>query len=373
MGQFKKEAGGTITRQIVENLGEAILVFEAGTKKALFANRTAAAMTGHADPTAAEMRCHQLLCGSRQPCEPGEEGCLLERAASSGATVRQAHPFADADGTPGTADIVATPIQGDSGRGKRVIFSVRDISETARSALAAMEHLHDMEESSRLKALLTDIVGHDILNPASVIRYTVDILRESETDGRKQLLWEMLDRNLTCIIKIVENVSLYSRLEKTDELEYRPMDLSSLIDSVIANMEKDRVEKSLAIYFCRQGECRARVNPMMEDVFMNVLSNAARHSPVGGRIAVDIDDDGNRWVVSVRDSGEGVPDEAKERIFNRFTRLDMKNSGGGLGLGLSIARRIMDLHGGSVQVRDAPGNGADFRIGIVKEGPGAHP
>jgi signal transduction histidine kinase len=112
---------------------------------------------------------------------------------------------------------------------------------------------------------------------------------------------------------------------------------------------------------------------MMEDVFMNILSNAARHSPVGGRIAVDIADDGNRWVVSVRDSGDGVPDEAKEKIFNRFTRLDEKHKGGGLGLGLSIARRIMDLHGGSVQVRDAPGNGADFRIGIVKEGPGPHP
>jgi len=369
--QFQEETGETITRQIVDNLGEAILVFESGTKRALFANRTAAAMTGHADPAAEEMTCHQVLCRSRQPCPPGEEGCLLERAALSGATIRQTHSFTDGDGTPGTADIVATPILERGGRGERVIFSVRDITETAKNAVAAMEDLRDAEESIRLKALLTDIVGHDILNPASVIRYTVDILRESEGDGRRRMLWEMLERNLACIIKLVENVSLYSKLEKAEELEYHPMDLSALIDSVIANMEKDRLEKSLAIYFCRHGECRARVNPMMEDVFMNILSNATRHSPVGGRIAVDIDDDGSRWVVSVRDSGEGVPDESKEKIFDRFTRLDESGTGGGLGLGLSIARRIMDLHGGSVQVRDAPGNGADFRIGIAKEGPGA--
>jgi signal transduction histidine kinase len=369
--QFQEETDVAITRQIVDTLGEAILVFESGTKRALFANRTATAMTGHADPAAEEMTCHQVLCRSPRPCDTGQEGCLLERAALSGATVRQTHPFTDCDGTPGTADIVATPIPDGGSRGERVIFSVRDITETAKSAFAAMEDLRDAEESIRLKALLTDIVGHDLLNPASVIRYTVDILRESEGDGRKNLLWEMLDRNLACIIKIVENVSLYSKLEKAEELEYRPTDLSALIDSVIANMERDRLEKSLSIYFCRHGECRARVNPLMEDVFMNILSNAARHSPVGGRIAVDIDDDGSRWVVSVRDSGGGVPEEAREKIFDRFTRLD--ESGSGLGLGLSIARRIMDLHGGSVQVRDAPGNGADFRIGIVKEGPEAHP
>jgi PAS domain S-box-containing protein len=373
MEQLQGETGESITRQIVENLGEAILVFESGTKATLFANRAAAAMTGHADPAFEGMTCHQIFCRSRQPCDPGDEDCLLERAASTGATVRQTHPFISCDGTPGTADIVATPMAGKGAPEERVIFSVRDITETSRSTIAAMEHLRDVEESSQLKALLTDIVGHDILNPASVIRYTVDILRESETDSRKQLLWEMLDRNLSSIIKIVENVSLYSKLEKAEELEYRPMDLSSLIDSVIANMEKDRLEKSLAIYFCRQGECRARVNPMMEDVFMNILSNAARHSPVGGRIAVDIADDGNQWIVSVRDSGDGVPDEAKEKIFNRFTRLNERDKSGALGLGLSIARRIMDLHGGSVQVRDAPGNGADFRIGIVKEGPGLHP
>ena len=106
---------------------------------------------------------------------------------------------------------------------------------------------------------------------------------------------------------------------------------------------------------------------MVEDVFENLLSNAAKYGPEGGTVWIRVDDDSTRWRVSVTDSGEGIPDADKEKVFLRFERL-RKEGVKGSGLGLAIARRIVDLHGGRIWVEDAPARGARFCVTIPKAG-----
>ena len=112
-------------------------------------------------------------------------------------------------------------------------------------------------------------------------------------------------------------------------------------------------------------EFPATVSPMMEDVFVNLLSNAIKYGPEEGRVVVDISDRNDNWLISVKDSGSGIPDEDKNTIFKRLERLtDRKVQG--QGLGLAIVRRTVELHGGRVWVEDNPGGGSAFCIEIPK-------
>jgi PAS domain S-box-containing protein len=108
----------------------------------------------------------------------------------------------------------------------------------------------------------------------------------------------------------------------------------------------------------------------LDQVFTNILSNAVRYSPDGGGIEVVAVDDGGRVSVAVRDHGVGIPRDQRERIFERFGRAHGSRYGG-LGLGLAIARAIVDLHGGSIEVQSAgvPGEGSTFTVRLPHAAP----
>lgn len=94
----------------------------------------------------------------------------------------------------------------------------------------------------------------------------------------------------------------------------------------------------------------------------NLLSNAIRYSPDGGRVAVEVESvRAGKVALAVLDQGPGIPDEHKQRIFERFYRVSSKHKGGaGTGIGLAIAMSIVEGHGGSIRVEDAPGGGSRF-------------
>jgi signal transduction histidine kinase len=107
---------------------------------------------------------------------------------------------------------------------------------------------------------------------------------------------------------------------------------------------------------------------MISDVFENLVSNAIKYGRPGGVIRIDVRDGGDRWRVEVADTGDGIADADKEKLFTRFERL-RKEGVKGTGLGLAIAKRIVDLHGGSIWVEDNPGGGAVFCVALPKACP----
>jgi signal transduction histidine kinase len=294
-----------------------------------------------------------------------ERKCPIRLAASAGVTVEARHDFLDLLGGKKTAVVVASPIPCEMGEVRRVIVAIRDATEKEKSESVSRERARALQEAISLKELLTDILGHDLLSPATVIRCCADRLEEGETDPGRLTAWSMLQRNLSWLIQIVHNTARYSRLEKIDELDFQEMDTRGIFREVVDRLGPGCREKGLEVEFKRSGECVATVNPMIEEVFLNVFSNAVKFSPDGGRIVIDIRDEETRWVFSVRDSGPGIPDEGREQIFNRFERLD-KVFVKGQGLGLAISKKIMELHGGRIWAENAPEEGAVLFIEIEK-------
>ena len=108
-----------------------------------------------------------------------------------------------------------------------------------------------------------------------------------------------------------------------------------------------------------------RANPIVSEVFANLVSNAIKYGPEGGTVTVDVEDAGEHWVVAVADHGEGIRDQDKQRIFTRYERLEREGVKG-TGLGLAIAKHIVELHRGKIWVEDNAGGGSVFRVALPK-------
>lgn len=353
-------------QDIVEHIGEPIFVFDARDYRMILANKAAAALVG-GSRSHDEVKCHHVFHRRTHPCkEMPERKCPIRTVASAGTTVEARHDFLDIQGRMKTADIVASPIPCEMGEICRVIVAVRDATEKEKSESVSLQRARELEEAISLKELLTDILGHDLLSPATVIRCCADRLEEGETDPGRLAAWSMLQKNLSWLIQIVQNTARYTRLAKIEELDFQEMDTLGILRDVVDHMSHGCLEKGLEVDFRHSGECLASVNPMIEEVFLNIFSNAVKFSPEGGRIVIDIREEERSWTFSVRDSGPGIPDEGREQIFNRFERLD-KVFVKGQGLGLAISRKIMELHGGRIWAENAPEAGAVIFVEISKQ------
>jgi signal transduction histidine kinase len=117
-------------------------------------------------------------------------------------------------------------------------------------------------------------------------------------------------------------------------------------------------------------EAAAPVAPdKIERVLYNLLTNAVRHTPSDGSVAVYVERRDSEVLVRVEDTGEGLPPEAPGRMFERFWRADPARSGGGTGLGLAIARGLVEAHGGSIWAENRPEGGASVSFTIPAEAP----
>ncbi|WP_440951543.1 sensor histidine kinase [Methanococcoides sp. FTZ1] len=233
---------------------------------------------------------------------------------------------------------------------------------------ALKKYAEDLEHSNELKELFSDIMRHDLLNPAGIVKGYAELLLEMEDDEKKQGMIRIIDRNNKKLIDMIENAARFAKLDTFEDIEFQEIDLALVIESVIGNFRPNIEEKQMEVEFEHQGSYPAKANPMIEDVFSNLLSNAIKYSPENERIIIEISDSGDEWKVSFTDFGEGVPDENKPELFERFKRVTKKGIKG-TGLGLAIVKKIIGLHDGSVGVEDNPeGQGSVFRVTLEKWG-----
>jgi len=259
-------------------------------------------------------------------------------------------------------------VTGTAGRPVGAIGVIRDVSERKRAERETWEYARRLEEATSLKDLFADILRHDLLGPAATVQLSIESLLRREPDpAATRRILETARRSCVKLIELIEGAAKYAKLSTAQGIDFETLDLGKVLEGVVDEFETRARERRLRILVDAPGAYPARANPMIEDVFENLLSNAAKYGPEGGTVWIRVDDDGSRWRVSVTDSGEGIPDADKEKVFLRFERL-RKEGVKGTGLGLAIARRIVDLHGGRIWVEDAPARGARFCVTIPKAG-----
>jgi signal transduction histidine kinase len=224
-----------------------------------------------------------------------------------------------------------------------------------------------LKSSNELKDLFTDILRHDLINPATVIKGYAEYLIECERDVKKTEALKVIERNNLKLIQMIENAANLAKLESVEELEFEELDIGTILEDVVQGLQPRADEKGIQIEFRPDGKYPAQVNRIVEEVFSNLISNSIKYSPPASRIEVKVHPlNDNYWKISVADNGIGISDDEKTYIFDRFRRAGKTNIKG-TGLGLAIAKRIMELHDGQIGVEDNPsGKGAVFWITLHK-------
>ncbi|ETA67045.1 PAS domain S-box [Methanolobus tindarius DSM 2278] len=224
----------------------------------------------------------------------------------------------------------------------------------------------ELRHSNELKDLFTDIMRHDLLNPAGNIRGFSEVLYEMEDDPKKVKIIDRVQSNTNRLIDMIETAAKFAKLEATEELELKGIDIMASMRNVIEQFEHQLHDKNMTLHVRADGSYPAMLNPIVEEIFANYISNAIKYSPENSEINIDVVDLNYVWMVTVADSGEGISDDAKPLVFDRFKRVN-KSGVKGTGLGLAIVKKIAELLGGTVGVEDNPeGTGSMFWVKLKK-------
>jgi two-component system, sensor histidine kinase len=222
------------------------------------------------------------------------------------------------------------------------------------------------------------VLGHELRNPLGAIRTALQVIDHAgassdEADRQR----DIIDRQIGHLTHVVDDLLEVSPiLSGRIELERRPVDLNEVARGSLLAVRGDTRMREHEVSFSVQAEPvevwgdRAR----LEQIVGNLLDNALKYTPAGGRIEMTVARDGQQGIIRVRDTGIGIAPELLPHVLELFMNADtaLSRSGGGLGLGLTIVRRLLELHGGTVRVAsDGVGRGSEFVVSLPLRAPDA--
>jgi PAS domain S-box-containing protein len=220
------------------------------------------------------------------------------------------------------------------------------------------EYTAHLEESNRYRQLFGEIISNDLLNPVWVVQnYLRMVMDDGLTERQRTLISRALE-NLEQSRDILQDARAYLRLQEPRRLAAERLDLGEMIGAAVEGLRRQWERAGQRVEVRLPGPITVMGNPSLREVFTNLLLNAIEHAPRGTAIEVVVSA-GGLTRVEVRDRGPGVAPKDRERIFRRFERL---GTGSGVGLGLSIVKTIVELHGGRVWVEEHCGGGSVFAV-----------
>lgn len=208
--------------------------------------------------------------------------------------------------------------------------------------------------------------SHELRTPISVIKSQCDvILRRERTPHEYRESLEMVRVVSSKMTGLVESLLAIAQLDAAVPMSrHEPVSVAGLAQSAVYIIRPIAEEHQVTVRYGEIAE-EARVmgdSTKLTEVLVNLVENGVRYNRHGGSVVVDVACRNNEVVVSVRDTGQGIPEEARERIFDRFWRADKARSTGGSGLGLSIVKRIVEAHDGRIGVESVVGEGSCFTV-----------
>jgi two-component system phosphate regulon sensor histidine kinase PhoR len=259
-------------------------------------------------------------------------------------------------------------VQYESGVSKRYLRAIA-IPVAHSGVLLLFQDLTELRNLQTTRRELIGNISHEFRTPLAGIKAMVETLRGGAVDEKKAArdFLTRIDSEVDRLTQMVAELTEISRIETGKaELKLEPVDLNQLVEEAIAQLspqaerQKLTVVKELASDLSSVPADRARVR----QVIVNLLHNAIKFTGPGGKITVTTQGRGDAVAVDIADTGTGIASDDLPHVFERFYKGDKARSGGGTGMGLAIAKHVVEAHGGSIRVQSEEGKGSTFSFSL---------
>ncbi|HEY2739818.1 MAG TPA: ATP-binding protein, partial [Thermoanaerobaculia bacterium] len=331
-----------------------------------FENRAAEQLTGIGLDVARHRRLSEVL-ELRDPATGRVLQLDLPKNGSTASIVQ--HALFTTDGSQLRLEAHLQPIHGENGILSGSVLVLR-VSENGVEMDAARRRQTDEHAAAdRRKDQFLAMLAHELRNPLAPIRNAVELMhRVDAPDPSFEAAREMVERQVKHLAHLVDDLLDVSRLTHGGiRLRQEPVDLAKVVERAM--------EATRTLIESRNHELTAEIpaQPIrieadavrIEQVVTNLLNNAAKYTMPGGHIRLRVDREGNEALVRVRDNGIGVPPDVLGRVFEPFVQSDgsLAHTEGGLGIGLTLVRSLVEMHGGTVEAHSPGlGQGSEFVV-----------
>jgi signal transduction histidine kinase len=252
--------------------------------------------------------------------------------------------------------------------------ALRRERDREQAAKLELERLNEaLAEHDRRKDDFIAILAHELRNPLASLRTCLDLIKERPGQPPTTSMVDALERQTHALVRLVDDLLDVSRI-KADKIELRPeaVDLADIVEGAIAICRGSINERrhTLVLDVPSQRTMVVADTVRVSQVVCNLLGNATRYTNPGGQIEVTVGGTDEVGFVRLRDNGIGIPPELQETIFQMFVQERVRSDGsGGLGLGLALSRRLIEMHNGTITVHSAGRNqGSTFEIQLPRVG-----
>jgi PAS domain S-box-containing protein len=348
-------------RRLFEAARDGILLLSADTGRIEDANLSVMELLGHTRDELLEKELWGI--GIFQDIETGHTA--FRQLQRSGEIRHDDLPLRGRDGTLRDVELVGNLYEEN---GRRVIqCNIRDITDRKRRERQLVEEVRTFAEANRVKSDFLAILSHELRNPLAAVRYALPQIEKTPLNEPAKSALTVIRRQLNQLGRLIDDLLDLTRITAGKiALNREAVTLDTIIGAAVESA-------SPAVQGARhEFEVVASHEPLWVDVdadrvsqvIGNLLVNAAKYTPRGGRISLGATRERGEAVIRVADNGIGIAEDHLPRLFDMFTQLNPPEcSQGGLGVGLTIAKRLVQLHGGSIEAHSGgPGRGTEFVV-----------
>jgi PAS domain S-box-containing protein len=256
---------------------------------------------------------------------------------------------------------------------ERVLYAtISEITDVGR--VAVMQDITALKQIDRMRSQLLGTAAHDLKNPLNAIRLGADLLNDAELSDQQRKALNMMQRATDSMTNLITGLLETIRVESTSNVSYEAFQINDLIRRAIEDLKPLSDARNQTVEFIQPDESILMMGDTnrLNSVMSNLLSNAIKFSQDGATIKVKVRWDEEEVIVSVIDNGPGIPEDEIPRVFEhlfrgRITVRDPNNPIEGTGLGLALAKTVIEQHGGRIWVTSKENEGSTFSFSLPKE------
>lgn len=241
---------------------------------------------------------------------------------------------------------------------------IGELANTFNGMLFELEGaFSQMKQSLQVQQQFTADASHELRTPLTTIRGNIDLLQRQppiDEEDREDVLADTAEETER-LMRLVNNLLVLARADTKRELKLEPVEAQPLIEDVYKQIKRLAPQRTITCAEIPNGVISAN-RDAFKQVLLVLLDNAVKHTPPEAAITLRAGRNEGRFWVSVADTGPGIPSAQLPRVFDRFFQASSSRTGGGYGLGLSIAKELTEAQGGTIAVQSEAGNGAAFTI-----------